>query len=166
MSRISGDLRILLIRELETIAREVELFPDDESLWRTPPGVTNSCGSLAMHLAGNLQHFVGGILGSTGYVRDRDREFSQRSGTRAEIVAELRQAIDAVDRTLRALPETALGETFPLAVGGVHMSTQMFLAHLAVHAGFHLGQADYLRRILTGENRTAGTMALTALALS
>ena len=36
--------------------------------------------------------------------------------------------------------------------------------HLAVHLGFHLGQAGYLRRVVTGDARTSGTVSLTALA--
>ena len=86
----------LLERELESVIEEIELLPDDRVLWATAPGVANACGNLALHLAGNLQHFVGAQLGRTGYVRDRPREFSQRTGTRADVVAEVRRAIDVV----------------------------------------------------------------------
>ena len=48
------------------------LFPDDETVWRTLPGVPNSAGNLALHVAGNLQHFVGAVLGGSAYVRDED----------------------------------------------------------------------------------------------
>jgi len=33
---------------------------------------------LALHICGNLQHFVGAILGNTGYIRERDLEFTQK----------------------------------------------------------------------------------------
>lgn len=72
-------VRLVLVRELEAFCREVEAFPDDERLWQTLPGITNACGNLARHVAGNLQHFVGARLGGTGYVRHREAEFSQRS---------------------------------------------------------------------------------------
>src|SRR5678815_2545300 len=83
-------LRIVIGRE-GALQREIELFPDDELLWKTPPGIANSAGNLALHVCGNLQYFVGAVLGETGYVRDRPLEFSRRSGTRAELVRELRK---------------------------------------------------------------------------
>ena len=79
---MTDDLSRLLERELETFARELELFPDDESLFKTLPGVGNSAGNLGLHVCGNLQHFVGAVLGGTGYVRNRDAEFAARSGRR------------------------------------------------------------------------------------
>ena len=79
---MTDDLRRLLVRELEAFAREVELFPDDASLWKTLPGVTNSAGNLALHVCGNLKHYLGGVLGGSGYVRNRDPEFASRAGSR------------------------------------------------------------------------------------
>ncbi len=156
-------VRVMLVRDLATFAREVALFPDDEALWRALPGVTNSCGNLALHVAGNLQHFVGARLGGTHYVRDRNREFSQASGTRTDVIAELERTGAIVDETLGELDAARLDEAYPDPVGGVHLNTQAFLLHLAVHVGFHLGQADYLRRTLLRDNRTAATMSLTEL---
>jgi len=84
MKALNDDLMRLMVRELEGFKREIGLFPDDESAWRTVPGITNSAANLAMHVAGGLQHFVGTLLGKTGYVRNRALEFNRRSGLRAE----------------------------------------------------------------------------------
>lgn len=70
-------------RDLDALARQVGSYPDDESLWRLGGGIRNPAGTLAAHLVGNLEHFVGAVLGGTGYVRDRDREFSERPGARS-----------------------------------------------------------------------------------
>ena len=148
------DIRRLMVRDLETMIREVELMPDDESLWRALPGVTNTVGTLGLHLAGNLQHFIGRVLGGTSYVRDRDREFAQRTGTRAEVIAGLRAAIDVVDRTLPSLSDATLDDMYPEAVAGGRLRTRLFLTHLSTHLAMHLGQAGYLRRILTGDATT------------
>lgn len=164
MSDVKDAVRAVLVRELETFCREVEAFPDDELLWQTLPGIANSCGNLALHAAGNLQHYVGARLGGTGYVRNRDREFARRSGTRGEVAAELRRAIDVVRTVLDGLPDAAWERQFPEPVGGARLPTGAFLVHLATHLAFHLGQAGYLRRIVTGENRTCGPMAIPALA--
>ena len=109
------DVRQLLVRELETFAREVELFPDDASLFRTLPGVTNSAGNLALHVCGNLKHFVGTVLGGTGYVRNRDAEFASRAGRREDIARELHETAAVVTETLARLPREALatGELVP-----------------------------------------------------
>jgi uncharacterized damage-inducible protein DinB len=163
MTPLATDLLILLRRDLRCLAREVALFPDDATLWRTVPGIANSAGNLALHVAGNLQHFVGAVLGGSGYLRQREQEFGQREGTRAEVVAALEAALEGVERTLPALEPAALAAPFPVAVAGVQPPTGHFLLHLAVHLGFHLGQAGYLRRALTGDPASAGGMGVAEL---
>lgn len=158
-------IRVLLVRELGAFIREIELIPDDTVLWKTLPGVANSCGNLALHVAGNLQHYVGHVLGESRYVRDREREFRSRKGTRAAVVEELRQTIGAVDRTLLNLERATLDHQYPQSLGGVQPRTGVFLFHLVSHTGFHLGQAGYLRRILTGDTRTAGAIPVKDLGL-
>lgn len=158
-----ADLRRLLLRELQTFRREVELTPD-EFLWIAPAGVLNPVGNLALHAAGNLRHFVGSVLGGTGYVRNRDAEFSSRGLTRGEVVEALDHAMNEVDRTLAKLDPAVMDQPYPVEVAGKQLVTGPFLTHLAVHLGFHLGQAGYLRRILTGENLSASPVAVSALA--
>ena len=163
MTPLAADLLPIFRRDLRCFIREVELFPDDATLWRTVPGITNSAGNVALHVAGNLRHFLGAVLGATGYVRQREREFAQRDGSRASVAAELEAAIAAVEAGLAALtPEVEAG-TFPAPVGAHRPRTSLFLAHLAAHLAFHLGQAGYLRRALTGETSSAGGMSLPEL---
>lgn len=160
MSRTAADFSASLIRELEGFKRELAHFPDDERVWATLPGVSNSAGNLAMHVAGNLQHFIGAVLGGTGYVRNREREFGQRSGPRENIYAELDAAIEAVRKVLPDLSDAALDADFPEAVMGTKFRTGAFLVHLCSHAGFHLGQAGYLRRILTSDSTSSAPIPL------
>lgn len=161
---MTDDLSRLLVRELETFAREVELYPDDASLWKTLPGVTNSAGNLALHVCGNLRHFVGAVLGGSGYVRNRDAEFAARSGSRDDVARQLRDTARVVSETLAGLPREALARPFPEPVANLQLPCDRFLMHLAVHLGFHLGQAGYLRRVVTGDGRTSGTVLVAALA--
>ena len=37
----------------------------------------NSFGHLVLHLTGNLNYYIGTQIAGTGYVRDRDREFTE-----------------------------------------------------------------------------------------
>jgi hypothetical protein len=80
MTPFAADLLVLFRRDLDALAREVALFPDDEALWRKVPGIANAGGNLALHVAGNLRHFVGAMLGDTGYMRDREAEFGRLTG--------------------------------------------------------------------------------------
>lgn len=158
------DVLKLLVRELDAFAREVSMFPDDTSLFRSVPGVTNSAGNLALHVCGNLQHFVGAVLGGTGYVRNREHEFKATSLLRADIARELHETAAVVTKTLRELDEAALDKPYPQPVGELQLPCRLFLIHLAVHLSFHLGQAGYLRRVVTGDSRSSGPVSLQALA--
>lgn len=157
------DLRTVLLRDLRALGLEVRLYPDDATLWQSVPGLTNSGGTLVRHLAGNLRHFVGGVLGKTGYVRDRDAEFSLQGSSRAELAEEVERTIADVDRTLGALTDAGLAEEYPLPLGGKRIQTSRFLTHLAVHLTYHLGQIDYHRRVVAPESGVADTLPLTEL---
>lgn len=159
-----ADIRLILERDVESLMREVERFDSDEQLWQTLPGVSNTAGNLAVHVAGNLQHFIGARLGATGYVRDREREFQRRSGTRADVVRELVAARDAVASTLTRLDESRLDLPMPGAPNNLTIPTGRFLLHLVAHTAFHLGQAGYLRRCLAGADaESANPMSLGVL---
>ena len=155
----SAVLAALLARDLRAVRREIEAYPDDGAPWRTLPGLPNAAGTLALHVAGNLRHFVGARLGGTGYVRDRDREFAARDVPRAEIVAALDAALDEVARALAALDDATLARSYPDEVGGRVVGTGELLTHLATHLAYHLGQIDYHRRAVTGDARGVDAIA-------
>src|SRR6478752_5361425 len=159
MLPILDDIGTLLRRELEGLEREIALFPDDHVLWATRQGITNSAGNLALHIAGNLQHFIGHELGGHPYRRDREREFGFRNGSRADVIEEVRRAQAIVGEVLPRLTADHLAATFD-AHAGVAVPAQRFLLHLCTHTAFHVGQVGYLRRILTGDPRS--TNAVTA----
>ncbi|HUR32325.1 MAG TPA: DUF664 domain-containing protein [Vicinamibacterales bacterium] len=161
---VPSDVSRLLIRDLEGCRRELRLFPDDERVWSVVPGITNSAGNLALHVAGNLRHFVGACLGGSGYRRDRSAEFATRAGSRDWLDRELADTIDAVRSALRLLPASALDAPMPGAPNQMVARTGMFLLHLVAHTAFHLGQIGYLRRVLTGEAAvSAGPLPMEAL---
>jgi len=159
-------LSILMTRELSAFSRELDLFEDESMIWSTAPGIANSAGNLSLHVCGNLQHFVGAIVGGTGYVRDRELEFSARGIARAELQANLARTSEVVRSVLSGLSEEDLPAEFPEIPGELHIPSGLFLLHLSTHLAFHLGQAGYLRRLLTGENKqSSGAMALRVLSV-
>jgi len=142
------------------------MFPDEESLWQVVPGITNSAANLAIHVAGNLQHYIGAVLGGTNYIRHRDVEFSRRTGTLAEVLSELDQAENVVRTVLPKISAAVLDSEYPEAVGTMTFRTDQLLLHLCVHAGFHLGQAGYLRRAMTGISTSSGPLPLQPIAIA
>ena len=161
---LTESLAALLHRDLSGLRREVEAYPDEASIWAAVPGLTNSGGILVRHLCGNLQHYVGAVLGDTGYVRDRPAEFGAAPWTRERLLAEIAAAEEAVAATLSGLDPARLEATYPEALDGHQFETGDLLVHLAVHLGFHLGQVGYHRRTVTGEARSVGAGRLTDLA--
>lgn len=137
-------------RELRAAGRELEAYPDERQVWQTVPGMANSAGTLALHLAGNLQHYLGARLGDTGYVRDRPAEFARRDVPRAELLAELERARSVVASVLARLRDEDLPAQFPEIIGEVRVDTEEYLVHLLVHLAYHLGQIDSHRRVVTG----------------
>ena len=158
-----NDIQILMSRELNSFVDELKLFTDDQAIWEVLPGVTNSAGNLTLHVCGNLNHFIGAVLGHTGFVRDRESEFNRKSGSRVELVSELQDTKVIIQNLLPKLSETTLTETYPKTVGGVELPCARFLMHLATHLSFHVGQVGYLRRILTGNNKSSGAISLHTL---
>ena len=161
---LSGHVSDLLVRELEGLSREIALFPDDAGIWRTVPGITNSAANLALHVAGNLQHFVGRVLGGTSYVRNRELEFGRASGTKDDVIRELQAATTAVRVALARLGDDRLFSEYPESHNGMRLQTDRFLLHLCTHAAFHLGQAGSVRRAVTADARSSGPIPLKAIA--
>jgi Protein of unknown function (DUF1572) len=146
---ITNELATLFRRDLAKFAKQIESFPTDELLWQTLPGVINPAGNLALHIEGNLSEFVGRQLGGLPYQRNRDLEFSSKEGTRAELAARLAKLSESIPTVIEVLNPDQLEKEYPQVVLNRPMSTSEFLIHLYGHLNWHLGQVDYLRRLIT-----------------
>ena len=151
-------------RDLKSLQREIAAYPDERDLWTCPPGISNSGGNLALHLAGNVQYFIGEVLGRSGYVRDRAAEFNRKDVPRAEVLREIEAALTALDRGLGQITEADLDRPYGISIGGVQLTVGDALLHLVTHLTYHVGQVDYHRRIVTGRNVAAGTVPVTEMA--
>jgi uncharacterized damage-inducible protein DinB len=138
------------LRDLDKFIAEIEAYPTEQSLWLTQGSIANSAGTLALHIAGNLQHFIGALIGGTGYERNREYEFSAQGLPRAELISGLQTARIVVDQVLSAMTETDLNRKIP--EGNHHFGPDATLIqgliHLHAHLAYHLGQVNYLRRAL------------------
>jgi len=135
-------------RDLDKLRAEIELYASEEDLWKTTDGITNSAGNLCQHLTGNLQHFFGAVLSDSGYVRDRDAEFSARDTFKADLLDDIDAAAGSVKNTLSRLSDDDLAKNYPIEVFDRPMTTAYFLVDLSTHFTYHLGQINYHRRLL------------------
>jgi hypothetical protein len=147
---LSAELAALFRRDLARLVRQHEATPDGD-LWRVVPGVSNSAGNLLLHLNGNLREYIGRQLGGVPYQRDRPREFAASNVERTEMAAALAELVTLIPGVLEAVPDAGWDETFPENVLGMPLTNRQFVLHLYGHLHYHLGQIDYLRRVLTGQ---------------
>jgi len=138
----------LFTRDLHKLKSEIESYRQEDKIWITDKSITNSAGNLCLHLIGNLNTYIGGALGHTGYIRQRDLEFSLKDIEKAQLIKRIEETIHVVISTLRQLEEKNLEEEYPLLVFDQKTSIEYMLIHLATHLGYHLGQINYHRRLL------------------
>lgn len=143
-------LALLFRRDLTRLMQQIDAYPDDEMLWRTCPGITNSAGNLVLHLEGNLREYVGRQLGGVEYRRQRELEFKSKNLSRDELVARIAELRNLIPALVAALSSEQLQSEYPEVVLEEPLSTHAFLIHLHGHLNWHLGQVDYLRRVLSG----------------
>ena len=136
-----------MIRNLQTLRLEVSSFKDETKLWETLPGTTNSAGNLCLHLVGNLNHFIGAGIGKTGFIRNRDAEFSGSPISKLELVKTIDECLTTVELSFAELTEDDLQKDFPLPWReGLFYNTHFMLVQLTAHLNYHLGQVNYCRR--------------------
>ena len=146
---LATELAALFRRDLTRLLQELQAFPDDEALWTVLPGITNSAGNLTLHLEGNLREFIGRQLGEVPYARQREVEFAKARIPAHDLIRRIESVQELVPKVVSALSSAQLESTYPENVLGAPLSTHQFLIHLQGHLNYHLGQIDYLRRILT-----------------
>jgi hypothetical protein len=136
---------------LTKLRTEIASYPSEAELWKTGGNIPNSAGNLALHLIGNVNHFFGATLGGTGYVRDRDLEFSSGEVSKEQMINEIDKAIDVVKKALGSLNSNDLQKTYPIQFQNEDVSIEYVIGYLLGHFNYHLGQIDYHRRLLVGE---------------
>ena len=136
---------------LTKLADEINQYPDDASLWIPLEGISNPGGNLCLHLNGNLQHFLGAVLNDSGYVRNRDAEFSLKNISKKKLLDEVEATKMNVRDTLEQLSKKTLEKDYPIQVLGEPRSTEHFLVYLLAHLNYHIGQINYHRRLATAK---------------
>ena len=138
----------LFRRDLIKLSAEIELYNNEQDLWLLKNEINNAAGNLSLHIVGNLNHFIGAVLGKTGYIRQRDLEFSLKDIPKAALLKDIETTKVMVETVLSGLNEEDLKKDYPLMVFNETMTTEYFLTHLTTHLAYHLGQINYHRRLI------------------
>lgn len=141
-------LKTVFNRDLTKLRTEIAAYKHEANLWKVEKDIANPAGNLCLHLVGNLNTYIGAILGNSGYIRNRDLEFSLRDIPKEELISKIDETIKVVDRVMDTLTQEQLQQEYPQLVLAEKTSTEFFLVHLATHLTYHLGQVNYHRRLL------------------
>lgn len=145
---LQATLYRLFERDLTRLKVELNLYSDEQIIWQTTGQISNAAGNLTLHLLGNLNTYIGAVLGGTDYVRDRPAEFSLKNIPRESLLEQIDALLIILKTTLSELPDIMLEEEYPILVFEEKTSTEYLLVHLTTHLTYHLGQINYHRRLL------------------
>lgn len=148
---LQQELLYLYRRDLLKLKEEILAYHKEENIWKVESQISNSAGNLALHLCGNLQHFIGHTLGGTHYQRNRDLEFAQKGIPRKEIIVEIEQTLSTLEKVLPKLDSSEHDNPFPIQVFKDPYTNFQMLVHLYGHLNYHLGQVNYHRRLIESE---------------
>lgn len=119
-----------------------------QQIWRRPRPYGNSIGNLLLHLCGNLNYYIGAQIAGTGYIRQRDREFSDSGKEKRILLKDFDSAIEMVTSTLKAQSLEDWSRAYS-AQGTEATDRFQIILSCAAHASHHLGQIIYLQKELT-----------------
>ena len=142
------NLKEIIIRDLYKLKSEIESYSNEKNLWIISGNIKNSAGNLCLHINGGLKHFIGTVLGNSGYVRNRENEFALKNIPREELLKSTDETIEIVIKTLDSIDENSFKEKYPVPFLEKIVSKGYIFIHLATHLNYHLGQINYHRRIL------------------
>lgn len=141
-------LKSLFKRDLLKLRSEIEAYQTEAQIWKIEQNIANSAGNLCLHLIGNLNSYIGKEIGKTGYVRNRDLEFSLKNVPKKELLAKIDETILVIEQSLDKLNETDLASEFPIQIFDRKTTIEYTLVHLITHLNYHLGQINYHRRLI------------------
>jgi uncharacterized damage-inducible protein DinB len=138
--------RYLLLTEYRTKIRlAVEALPEDALWWRANDQ-SNSVGNLLLHLTGNVRQWMVSGVGGAPDIRHRAEEFAAQGGpSAAELLANLNQVLDDVDRVLGRLTPDSLLERRMIQGRDITVLEAIFIC--VEHFSMHLGQIILLAKL-------------------
>jgi len=128
--------------------RWVDLL-SEEQIWHAPFAHGNTVGHLLLHMTGNLNYYIGARVAETGYLRDRNREFTEKERkSKQELLRAFDDAIAMVQETLRKQTGQDWLCSYSAELEPDAKERFSIFLRCAGHAYHHVGQLVYLSREL------------------
>lgn len=135
--------------DLTKLSDALNLYKDEESVWQTKEGHKITGGNLCLHTTGNLLHFIGAVLGDSGFVRNRNAEFSLKNISRLKLLERIEDTRTVVRDTLEQISKKELDKVYPQQILDEPVTTKYFLVYLLNQLNYHIGQIDYHRELVS-----------------
>jgi len=152
LSELSDGIRAAFVSEYRHRAVELHKWVDplsEEQFWRNPFAHGNSVGHLVLHLTGNLSYYVGAQIAKTGYIRNRDLEFSEpQKLPKTEVLRKFDEAISMVIATVEKQTEAEWTAPYSAEREPDSKNRITLILRCASHLYHHVGQIIYLSREL------------------
>ena len=152
MIRLADTVRESFASEYRARAAELHKWVDplsDEQFWRNPYSYGNSVGHLVLHLTGNLSYYLGAQIAGSGYIRDRDREFTEsRKPPKSEVLGKFDETMALVIGTIEKQSEADWSLRYSAERDTTSNNRLEVFLRCASHLYHHLGQIIYLTREL------------------
>jgi uncharacterized damage-inducible protein DinB len=152
LSELSENLSIAFAGEYRHRAAELHKWVDplsEEQFWRNPFPYGNSVGHLVLHLTGNLSYYIGAQIAGTGYVRNRDLEFTEaRRLPKAEVLRKFDETIVVVIATIEKQKESDWTAPYTAEREPESKNRVTLILRCASHLYHHVGQIIFLSREL------------------
>jgi uncharacterized damage-inducible protein DinB len=115
---------------------------DEIEFWKSPNDHSNSVANLLLHLCGNIRQYVISALGASEDTRERDKEFSTKTGhTKSTLLNELINTISEAVGIIETMDEQRLTKIY--SVQGTHLSGIGIIIHVTEHYSYHTGQIAF-----------------------
>ena len=148
IKKMINSIKEVYLKNLNALLNEITLYANEDDLWKTGTGISNSGGNLTLHLIGNLNYFIGTNLGNSGFVRDRDSEFADKDVPKQKLIDDFQVTINMVETTLSGMKDEDINKPYPIDKFGEGKTIGYVLTYLLAHLNYHLGQINYHRRLL------------------
>ncbi|MBS1518802.1 MAG: DUF1572 family protein [Bacteroidetes bacterium] len=142
-----NNIKKLYGSQLDALKEEISLYKNEKKLWELNGEIKNTTGNLCLHICGNLKYFLGNIIGNTGYLRDRDREFSAKGISKSELIKQIDETKAILDKMFSVLKNEDLLKIYQENKFGENSTYAFVFSRLISHLCYHLGQINYHRRI-------------------
>ena len=115
---------------------------DEIEIWKSANENSNSIGNIILHLCGNIRQYAISALGETKDIRERDKEFSTKTGyTKTELLNKLTNTIAEASGIIKNIDENRLMKIY--SVQGFNLSGIGIIIHVTEHYSYHAGQIAF-----------------------